>query len=215
MRWGFVIDLKRCYGCYSCQVACRAEHFTPPGVFFGRCIKIETGKYPSTVVRQPLPILCMQCKNPECLRVCPTKATTQREDGIVTVDPNLCIGCRYCMIACPYGARYIVPKWKSYFGDEKPPSPLEDGPNPLEKYAKEKWTEKHGENTVVKCDFCIDRLEKGLKPACVDACPAKARYIGDLEDPESEICRLIKSERGFPLNPEFGTEPSVYYLPPR
>lgn len=214
MRYGFVIDLKRCYGCYACQVACRAEHFTPPGVFWGRCIKIERGKYP-TVIRQPLPILCMQCKNPECLKVCPTKATTQRADGIVTIDKNLCIGCRYCMIACPYGARYIVPKWKSYFGDGKPPSPLEAGANPFEKYAREKWMEKHGEDTVTKCDFCIDRVEKGLKPACVEACPAKARYFGDLEDPESEICRLIKTERGFPLNPEFGTEPSVYYLPPR
>jgi molybdopterin-containing oxidoreductase family iron-sulfur binding subunit len=157
----------------------------------------------------------MQCKNPECLKVCPTKATTQREDGVVTIDKNLCIGCRYCMVACPYGARYFAPKLESYFGDGKPPSPLEDEANPLEKYATEQWIEKYGEGTVTKCDFCIDRVEKGLQPACVEACPAKARYFGDLEDPESEISLLIKTERGFQLNPEFGTDPSVYYLPPR
>ncbi|MEW6456246.1 MAG: 4Fe-4S dicluster domain-containing protein [Acidobacteriota bacterium] len=214
MRYGFVIDLKRCYGCYSCQVSCKAENLTPPGVFLARCLKGETGKYP-TVVRQSLPVLCMQCKDPECKKVCPTKATTVREDGIVTIDKNLCIGCKYCIVACPYGARYFVPKWKSYFPDKELPNPLKREENPFEAYSRKRWIEEHGEGTVAKCDFCIERVEKGLNPACVDACPAKARYFGNLEDPETEVSILIKTERGFQLNPEFGTDPAVYYLPPR
>ena len=214
-RWGFVIDLKKCYGCYTCQIACKAENFTPPGVFWGRCLKGETGEYPRTV-RQALPILCMQCDDPECKKVCPTKATVKRDDGIVTVDPNLCIGCKYCVLACPYGARYPVLKYKSYFEDYKNlPEPLENSPNLFDEYAREQWFERYGEGINTKCNYCIERLEKGLQPACVEACPANARYFGDLEDPESEINILIKTQRGFQLNPEFGSDPAVYYLPPR
>lgn len=224
MKYGFIIDLKRCFGCYTCQVACKAEHFTPPDVSWGRCLKGETGKYPTTI-RQALPILCMQCKEPECMKVCPTKATTQRPDGIITVDKNLCVGCRYCMVACPYGSRYFTLKWSSYFSEDKLPSPIDDDVrrlfpgiktlSPFEEYAKRQWIEKYGEGTATKCNFCIERVEKGQKPSCVETCPAKARYFGDLDDPESEVATLLKTQRGFQLNPEFGTDPSVYYLPPR
>lgn len=202
-----VIDLKRCFGCYSCQLACKAEHYTPPTVFWGRCLKGEGGKYP-TVVRQALPVLCMQCAEPECARVCPTNATQQRPDGIVFIDKDKCIGCKYCMVACPYGARNFTEKWQSYWPDGQPMTDFE-------KFTKEEWISKYGEGTVTKCNFCIERVEKGLKPACVESCPAKARYFGDLDDPKSEVAMLIKSERGFQLNPEFATCPSVYYLPAR
>jgi len=150
----------------------------------------------------------MQCEDPECMKVCPTQATQQRSDGIVTVDKDLCVGCKYCAIACPYGARNFVEKWTSYFGDDQPLSPLEE-------YGKKKWIERFGEGTSTKCDFCVERVEKGLQPACIPGCPAHARYFGDLDDPESEVSRLIKTERGFQLAPEFGTNPRVYYLPPR
>lgn len=213
-RYVFVIDLKKCFGCYTCQFACKAENFTPPGVFWARLLRGETGEYP-TVIRQGLPVMCMQCKEPECLRVCPTKATTQREDGIVVIDKDLCIGCKYCIVACPYGARYFIDTYRSYFPQEPLPPPLEETPNPFEEYRRKKWMEKHGEGIVTKCDFCIERVEKGLQPACVEACPANARYFGDINDPESEVSRLIKREKGFQLNPEFNTDPSVYYLPIR
>jgi len=206
-NYAFVIDLKRCYGCYACQMNCKAERLTPPGVNWSRVLKGERGKYPA-VIRQSLPILCMQCDDPECAKVCPTKATQQRDDGIVTVNEEECVGCRYCSVACPYGARNFIEKWTSYFPDDQPLSPLEER-------ARKNWIEKFGEGSATKCDFCIERVEKGLNPACVDGCPANARYFGDQDDPESEVSRLIQTERGFTLAPEFGTNPRVYYLPPR
>lgn len=205
-RYGMVIDLKRCFGCYSCQMSCKAENYTPPGVFWSRCLKGEGGKYP-TVTRQALPVLCMNCADPACKEVCPTGATQKHVDGTVFIDKDKCIGCKYCMMACPYGARQAFGEWTSYFPDK----PLTE----FEEFAKREWIGLHGEGTVTKCDFCAPRTAKGLQPACVQACMAKARVFGDLDDPQSEVAMLIRTERGFQLNPEFGTDPSVYYLPAR
>ena len=116
-RWGMVIDLLKCIGCYGCQMSCKAENATPPGVTLARVEVTEVGTYPN-VTRVNLPLLCMQCNEPPCEKVCPTKATQIREDGIVFVDEEKCIGCKYCMIACPYGARYFVEDTSGYFGDQ-------------------------------------------------------------------------------------------------
>ncbi|MFQ5899733.1 MAG: sulfate reduction electron transfer complex DsrMKJOP subunit DsrO [Candidatus Methylomirabilia bacterium] len=199
-RYGMVIDLKRCVGCHGCAVACKAEHFTGPGVMWARVLKTESGSYPA-VRRLSLPLLCMQCRDPACLPVCPTGATLQRDDGIVVIDRELCIGCRYCMQACPYEARYFNDGPGSYFLGV--PTPYEQAGG-----------DQHPSGVVEKCDFCIDRVEQGLEPACVANCMTKARIFGDLDDPESQISRLIRGKAGFQLNPEFGTEPCVYYLPP-
>jgi molybdopterin-containing oxidoreductase family iron-sulfur binding subunit len=209
IRYGFVIDLKRCYGCYTCTVACKAANHTPQGVNFAKCIQGEVGTYPAAL-RQMLPTLCMQCAEPECLKVCPTGATQQNEFGVVTVDPKLCMGCKYCMMVCPYGQRHLVTDWDTYFPD----SP-DKGLDTYESFAKDDWDKKAGYGIASKCDFCADRVADGKQPACVEACPAKARTFGDLNDPESEVSVLIRRNRGFQLNPEFGTDPSVYYLPPR
>jgi molybdopterin-containing oxidoreductase family iron-sulfur binding subunit len=142
------------------------------------------------------------------MEVCPTGATQKRDDGIVIVEKDKCMGCKYCVMACPYGARYSVEKWESYFPDGLPLSPLEE-------FQKKAWEEKSGIGVATKCDFCLDRIGDGKQPACVEACPAKARIFGDLDDPDSEISILIKKERGQVLNPEFGNEPKVYYLFPR
>lgn len=206
-RYGMVIDLKRCYGCYSCVMACKQANRTPPGVFWSRVLRGEVGEFPSSV-RQALPVLCMQCEEPDCMKVCPTGATYQTDDGIVRIDKDKCIGCKYCMMACPYGARYSVHEWKSYFPEGLP---LSD----YEQHSKQVWEEKRGTGVATKCDFCIDRRAEGRECACNQACPAKARVFGDLDDPESEISYLIKTRRGFVLRPEIGTEPKVYYLPPR
>ena len=206
-RYGIVIDLKRCYGCYSCVMACKQANRTPPGVFWSRVLRGEVGEFPSSV-RQALPVLCMQCEEPDCMKVCPTGATYQTEDGIVRIDQDKCIGCKYCMMACPYGARYSVDEWKSYFPEGLPLSEYEQ-------HSKQVWEEKRGVGVATKCDFCIDRRAEGRECACNQACPAKARVFGDLDDPESEISYLIKTRRGFVLRPEVGTEPKVYYLPPR
>src|SRR3990172_8775953 len=119
-RRGMVIDLKRCNGCHACTVACKAENATPPGVFWGRVLEHETGKYP-TPKRTFLPVLCNHCENAPCVKVCPTGASSQREDGLVLVDYQKCIGCRACMTACPYQARYYMKEIHGYYGDQLTP----------------------------------------------------------------------------------------------
>lgn len=205
-RYGMVIDLKRCVGCYGCQISCKAEHFTPPGITWAVVLKAEEGKYPS-VRRLSLPLLCMHCEEPACEKVCPSGATVKEADGTVTVDKETCIGCRYCMVACPYGARYFNDRELNYYGSYQTPYE-EMGAAPPDGQECE-----HRTGRVEKCEFCSQRRERGLEPACVANCMTKARYFGDLEDPYSEVSRLIREKGGFQLNPELGTEPSVYYLP--
>jgi molybdopterin-containing oxidoreductase family iron-sulfur binding subunit len=128
----------------------------------------------------------------------------------VQVDKNKCMGCKYCMMACPYGSRQVVESWETYFPD------AEGELDPYEAYCKKEWEEGIRDyGMAAKCDFCMHRVREGRKPACVEACPAKARYFGDLDDSESEISILIRREGAFQLNPEFGTNPKCYYLPVR
>ncbi len=211
-RWGMVVDLFKCIGCYGCQMSCKAENATPPGVTFARVEISEVGTYPN-VTRIMLPLLCMQCNNPPCEAVCPTKATQIREDGIVFVDEAKCIGCKYCMIACPYGARYFVEEQQAYFGDQ--------GLTPFE----EVGYKKHKTGVVMKCDYCRHRIDAGMAkgltpgvdreatPACVINCMARARFFGDLDDPTSEVAQMVASGQAFQLNPEHGTDPNTHYLP--
>lgn len=206
-QYGMVIDLKRCYGCYACTMACKTANHTPPNVFWARILMGEVGTYPNAV-RQALPMLCMQCDEPSCMEVCPTGATHQLDNGIVVVDKDKCMGCKYCTMACPYGARYSVDEWESYFPDGLPLTPLEE-------FQKKAWLEKSGVGVATKCDFCQDKLAEGELPVCVQACSAKARIFGDHDDPNCEMSILIKKERGQVLNPEFGNKPKVYYLMPR
>ena len=201
MRYGMVIDLKRCIGCYACQIACKAENATPPGVLFARVVKREIGTYPK-VRRMSLPLLCMHCADPPCVKVCPTEASFKRPDGIVDIDADKCVGCRYCMMACPYGSRFYYGEEQHYFDG--------GGLTPYE----EKGYRNHPTGVVIKCNFCAHRVERSEQPACVANCPAKARIFGDLEDPESEVSRLIVERAGTQLLPERGTNPSVYYLSP-
>ncbi len=206
-RYGMVIDLKRCYGCYACVMACKTSNHTPPGVLWARLLQGEVGSYPNAV-RQTLPVLCMHCDEPSCMEVCPTGATQKLDNGIVIVEKDKCMGCKYCIMACPYGARYSVEEWESYFPEGLPLSPYEE-------FTKAAFEEKSGVGVATKCDFCLDRISEGKMPSCVDACPANARIFGDLDDPNSEVSILIKKERGQVLNPELGNKPKVYYLAPR
>jgi len=195
-----VIDLKRCVGCYGCQLACKTEHATPPGVFFSRVLRQEEGTFPN-VRTIFLPVLCNQCEKPACADVCPTGATFKAADGIVEINADQCVGCRSCIMACPYGNRYFNDGHQNYFGDQ--------GAVPYENAR----TTRHQLNVVMKCDFCKDRVRAGAQPACVANCATEARHFGDLDDPESRVSQLIRERGGFALHPEEGTFPSVYYLP--
>jgi len=207
-HWVMVINLQRCVGCEACTIACKQENHTPPGVAYAKVIKEEVGEYPH-VRRRFLPILCNHCENPPCVPVCPVGATWKRkEDGIVVVDYTICIGCRYCVTACPYGARYFD------FGDNyyEPLNEFEQQASP--EYGR-RWLRSKRESpvgNVRKCTFCLHRLVRGEEPACVQTCMPRARIFGDLNDPESEVSRLVDERRHFRLKEELGTEPSVYYI---
>ncbi len=200
MRYGMVIDLWACVMCHSCTISCKVENGTPKGIFWSKVLHRESGKYPAPK-RTVLPVLCMHCQNPPCVEVCPTGASYKRPDGIVVVNYDACIGCRYCETACPYGARTFIDKIGGYFP--------ETGLTPYEKV----MYPKHQVGVEEKCNFCVDRVTKGQQPACVATCPSYARHFGDLDDPNSEVSKLIAQRHGYQLMPELGTNPSVYYLP--
>lgn len=205
-RLGMVIDLKVCVGCQACTVACKSSNGTPPDIYFAQVHEREVGEYPDAR-REFLPILCNHCEDAPCVSVCPTGASFQREDGIVGVKSDICIGCRSCDLACPYGHRHFVEegllkgKAAGYFKGK------------LTDYEEAKYV-RWEESTVIKCDFCMDRVDRGYDPACVQTCPTEARIFGDLSDPNSQVSELLKERESFTLAPEAGTKPCVHYLKP-
>ncbi|MBI4318621.1 MAG: 4Fe-4S dicluster domain-containing protein [Chloroflexi bacterium] len=201
MRLGIVIDLKRCIGCNACTVACKSENGTPRGIFYTRTLTKEMGTYPD-VKRVYLPVLCNHCRNAPCERVCPTGATYRREDGIVLIDHDKCVGCRACYVACPYKMRSHLKRdllEKGYYETELTP------------FEKLKYAT-HTPGVVAKCTLCAHRIDEGLEPACVVTCPSEARVFGDLEDEGSKVRRLIRLRGARVLLPECDTEPSVHYV---
>lgn len=209
-RYVMVADLRRCVGCQTCTAACRHANATPPGVQWRRVIDVEIGEFPD-VKRAFMPVGCMHCADPPCMSVCPSTATRQRDDGIVTIDWDLCIGCAYCSVACPYQARYKVNKAEFAYGDE-----------PTESEAEQFDERKLGVST--KCNFCADRVDDGLAkgltpgvdqdatPACVNSCIADALHFGDIEDPNSNVSKMLKEHKNFRMHEELGTDPGFYYL---
>lgn len=209
-KWAMVLDLRRCIGCSACTIGCKAENILPPGVVYRPVMDEEFGTYPK-VTRRFTPRPCMQCDNPPCTSVCPVTATYKREDGIVVVDYNKCIGCRYCITACPYNAR------TADFGDtytEGTPQVQDYELRPSFEYNK-KWPRKRGKSPIGnarKCHFCIHRIEIGLLPACVTTCIGGATYFGDNNDTDSLVSELIGRPNIATLKPELGTKPKVYYI---
>jgi len=198
-----IIDLARCIGCDSCTIACKQEQGTPPYVMFARVFSREYGTFPKTR-RFFLPMLCNHCEDPPCLKACPSHAIRQREDGIVYVDEEKCCGAQACVSACPYGAIFYPEDGVTYF----------DEPTELEKYHRSRRVKLP---VAMKCNFCMDRVDNGMEPACVVTCPTGCRIFGDLDDPKSKPSVYLKERRvqaiPVPLRPEANTKPSVRYLP--
>lgn len=214
-HWGMVIDTRRCVGCEACVIACKIENQTPPGVYY------------TVVTHEPLPGApsdkpvfmtkpCFHCEQPPCVPVCPVGATYKRaSDGIVVVDYDRCIGCRYCIAACPYGARYAD------FGDDYELLPAAgEAVSPEYRQYRPRVPGQSPIGNVRKCTFCLhlqdengdyDR-EGGRWPACAKTCPGHAIHFGDFNDPNSDVSILLRERNAIRLKEELGTEPNVYYL---
>ena len=214
-RYALAIDTTKCLdGCTVCMDACHKEHNVPDiRKADGSADKEEEIKWiwktsvehvfhdslshyssPELAHRQ-IPVLCNHCDNPPCVRVCPTQATYKRADGPVMMDQHRCIGCRFCVVGCPYGARSF--NWsdpRKYLGDDL----TEPFPTRMK-------------GVVEKCTLCVDRISRGKIPTCVEVCPQKAIIFGDLEDSESEIRQYVESNFTVRRKAELGTRPQVHY----
>lgn len=240
-NWGMVIDLDKCVGCQACSLACKAENNVPHGtpyehkrhqdVYWHKVIAVSEGEYPS-VNTQIIPMPCMHCESPPCVNVCPSKATFKRGDGIVMQNFRRCLGCRYCIVACPYGARnfnFKDQEDKGYHRPDLPPDLASDVGGLFFGAEIGPWPYPHRTRGVVeKCTYCFHRIDEALKrieagqditigvdvvPACVEACPTEARFFGDLDDPHSNVSELLAARRGFKLREEMLTNPKTIYLP--
>jgi Fe-S-cluster-containing dehydrogenase component len=209
-RWAMLVDISRCReDCRDCLEACHRHHNVPDFKNAKDEIKwiwkeplkavfpeAEHHYLDPSLQKKPVMVLCNHCDHPPCVRVCPTQATfKRREDGIVMMDYHRCIGCRFCMAGCPYGARSM---------NFRDPRPFIKEVNPA--------VPTRTKGVVEKCSFCADRLAEGLGPACVEACKEKALIFGDLEDPQSGIREIVRSRVTLRRKPKLGTHPQVYYL---
>ncbi len=207
-KWIMAIDLAKCDGCGKCSEACSKMHFIPPTREWIKVLRIKDSEMTAPYY---FPQPCFQCDNPPCTKVCPVDATFKRQDGVVLIDNDRCIGCRLCMAACPYNARSF--NWEL---TEEP------GAEKSSQYSPERgYPRKVG--TVEKCDFCPDLAAAGKLPACASICPMGAIYYGDEnEDAVTsglgetvQLSKLLKDRAGYRQMEELGTKPRVYYLPPK
>jgi molybdopterin-containing oxidoreductase family iron-sulfur binding subunit len=219
VEFGYALNLTRCIGCRKCAHACLKENNQSRAsaddieMAYIRVLEMNKGAInveTSTVYYDPdkvpqkdkyyLPVQCHQCRQSPCTKVCPVQATWQEKDGVVVVDYNWCIGCRYCMAACPYDARR--------FNYQKPVI-ASDAINPNQSYLSNRLRPK---GVVEKCTFCLHRTRAGKYPACLEVCPTGARVFGNLLDPESEINYILNNKRVYILKEEVGTQPRFYYF---
>jgi molybdopterin-containing oxidoreductase family iron-sulfur binding subunit len=217
-HYGMVIDTRRCVGCRACVLACKAENKTPPGVSYTVVFEQILDNRPNdkpVFMTKP----CFHCEYPPCVDVCPVSATYKREqDGIVVVDYERCIGCRYCMTACPYSARWFD------FGENYPAveekTPWAEVPSPEYNQYRKRENDQSPIGNVRKCTFCLHLQDEkgqynkaeGRWPACAKTCTGKAIHFGDFNDPNSEVSILLRERQYIRLKEELGTSPNVYYL---
>lgn len=203
-RYGMAIDLNRCIGCHTCSIACKVANNMPENMQYswvdtigGESRDTASGEFPNCSMSYH-PMQCQHCEQPACMANCSTGATQQREDGIVWIDYELCIGCGSCVEACPYeGVRTTITEEPSYY---------------LDMAVGEVDAPPHKVSTTEKCNFCYNLIDRGEVPACMQLCPGRARYWGDLDDPESEVSKAIAGRSYKFLHEDAGTKPKVYYL---
>ncbi len=216
VRFAYALDISRCIGCRRCVYACVEENnlSREPQIHWIRVLAMEKEKgvdfahadayyHPDEVPQQGhfyVPVACQHCENPPCTKVCPVGATWKEPDGIVVVDYDWCIGCRYCMAACPYGARHF-----NWTAPSVPKAELNPDMHVLGNRPRPK-------GVVEKCTFCIQRTRAGRYPACVEVCPVGARKFGNLLDPESEIRYIIEKKRVLVLKEDLNTVPRFFYF---
>lgn len=219
-HWVMVIDLRKCVGCSACTIGCVVENKLPPGVVYRPVMEEELGSYPN-VTRRFVPRPCMQCDNPPCVNVCPVNATFKGRDGIVAINYEDCIGCRYCLTACPYSARTFDSGRHYLEGTPHTPVSVMGATKAMsyEQAASYEygvaWERKNDDSPIGnarKCTFCQHRLNAGMLPACATTCIGRATYFGDANDPAALVSTLIGSPNVMRLKEEMGTEPRVYYL---
>jgi len=212
--FGYALNISKCKGYRDCVKGCIAENNQgrDSQVQYIRVLQLDRGTmeleqsehyYDPKAVPVPgkfyLPVQCMQCDNPPCVKACPTQATWKEADGIVVIDYDWCIGCRYCMTACPYWARHF-----NWTAPQIPPEQINPNTNYL-------GNRPRPQGVVEKCHFCTQRTRKGRQPACQEACPTGARVFGNLMDPKSEIRYVLEHKQVFRLKEELGTEPKFWY----
>jgi molybdopterin-containing oxidoreductase family iron-sulfur binding subunit len=232
-KWGMVIDLDKCTGCQACTTACAMENSRLPGENWQDVLFYHAGTYPNVSMKW-FPRPCMHCENPSCVDACPTKATyKERDGGFVLIDWDKCIGCKACMVACPYGVRFYTDERAVVEPDLRSVFPGADGRQWNPPYKAPQDDPQHGvgiqpRGVVSKCTFCYHKVSKAPKgvadldednpatkehtPACVRVCAPKARYFGDLDSPASTVNKLIADKRGTRLLDHTGNKPQVYYL---
>ncbi len=214
VQFGYALNLSICIGCRKCAEACHVEnnHDRATNNSYIRVLELQKGSLDLSsgrvvydhAVPQPdkfyMPVQCHQCDNAPCVKVCPVEATWKEADGIVVVDYDWCIGCRYCEAACPYHARRF--NWK------KPEIPAEEI-NPDQAYLSNRI---RPQGVMEKCTFCLHRTRRGKLPACLEACPTGARVFGNMADPNSEIRYVLENKRVFVLKEDLGTQPRFFYF---
>lgn len=224
-RYAMVIDRQRCVGCGACSIACRNENNVSEGVYWSHKITETSGVFPNVRFHY-IPTLCNHCTNAPCVRGCPTRAMYKIDNGITMHDPKKCIGCRYCMINCPYGVIYFNWKDSHEFWKDKEEllpggtnSPAEEvravngrGTPYYNPQVNSTTPDIRPRGVVEKCTFCEHRVRAGSLPYCVEACPADARIFGDLNDPESMVNQLLGKYKPYRLKEALGTEPAVFYI---
>ena len=219
MKLGMAIDLDRCIGCRTCAAICKTHNSEPASIWWNRVFTVGSNEHQVAYENVAgeyqmdfLPLSCQQCENPACVRACPTGASYIDDNGVILIDYERCIGCRYCISACPYGVRQFNwddPKPRKETGDD---GYIYGWPLDHRQNGRLVYTQNRPRGVAEKCTFCVQYVAEGKEPACVQGCPENARVFGDLEDPTSAVSMYLDRHNFSRIKEANGTEPKVFYI---